>query len=74
MRKRSDSSKCFLRESEAAAANVFCAKAKRQQQMFSARKRSDSSKLFLEIMPREIDIVLLDTVLPKIEITIQKWY
>ncbi|MFJ5566761.1 hypothetical protein, partial [Lysinibacillus xylanilyticus] len=65
---------CFLRESEAAAANVFCAKAKRQQQMFSARKRSDSSKLFLEIMPREIDIVLLDTVLPKIEITIQKWY
>ncbi|MFJ5564506.1 hypothetical protein, partial [Lysinibacillus xylanilyticus] len=32
----------YLRESEAAAANVFCAKAKRQQQMFSARKRSGS--------------------------------
>ncbi|MFJ6265716.1 hypothetical protein ACIQGW_11970, partial [Lysinibacillus xylanilyticus] len=37
----------YLRESEAAAANVFCAKAKRQQQMFSARKRSGSSKCFL---------------------------
>jgi len=32
----------YLRESEAAAANVFCAKAKRQRQMFSARKRSGS--------------------------------
>ncbi|WP_161804420.1 hypothetical protein [Lysinibacillus xylanilyticus] len=32
MRKRSDSSKCFLCESEATATNVFCAKAKRQQQ------------------------------------------
>ncbi|WP_158002986.1 hypothetical protein [Lysinibacillus sp. FJAT-14222] len=27
---------------EATATNVFCAKAKRQQQMFSVRKRSDS--------------------------------
>ncbi|MGE7696620.1 hypothetical protein ACQKNC_21410 [Lysinibacillus sp. NPDC094177] len=31
----------------AAATNVFCTKAKRQQQMFFARKRSDSSKCFL---------------------------
>ncbi|MGY3186042.1 hypothetical protein [Lysinibacillus sp. TE18511] len=31
-RKRSGSSRCFLRESEAAAADVFCAKAKRQRQ------------------------------------------
>jgi len=30
----------FLRESEASATDVFCAKAKRQQQMFFARKRS----------------------------------
>ncbi|MFJ8512338.1 hypothetical protein [Lysinibacillus xylanilyticus] len=69
VRKRSGSNKCFicakakrqrqmfyLRESEAAAANVFCseskatatnvfcAKAKRQRQMFSARKRSGSDK------------------------------
>ncbi|MGE7928180.1 hypothetical protein [Lysinibacillus xylanilyticus] len=42
-----DSGKCFLRESEAAAANVFCAKAKRQRQIFSARKRSGSGKCFL---------------------------
>ncbi|WP_143114641.1 hypothetical protein [Lysinibacillus sp. FJAT-14222] len=32
VRKRSDSNKCFLCESEATATNVFCAKAKRQQQ------------------------------------------
>jgi len=38
----SGSGRCFLRESEAAAADVFCAKAKRQQQMFFARKRSGS--------------------------------
>ncbi|WP_161804422.1 hypothetical protein [Lysinibacillus xylanilyticus] len=47
MRKRSDSNKCFLCESEATATNVFCAKAKRQQQMFSVRKRSGSNKCFL---------------------------
>jgi len=34
----------YLCESEATATNVFCAKAKRQQQMFSVRKRSDSNK------------------------------
>ncbi|MGE7944424.1 hypothetical protein ACQKNB_20310 [Lysinibacillus xylanilyticus] len=39
-RKRSGSGRCFLRESEAAAADVFCAKAKRQRQMFFVRKRS----------------------------------
>ncbi|TQR34134.1 hypothetical protein C7Y47_09135 [Lysinibacillus sphaericus] len=33
VRKRSDSNKCFLCESEATATNVFCAKAKRQQQL-----------------------------------------
>ncbi|MGE7128676.1 hypothetical protein [Lysinibacillus xylanilyticus] len=33
--------------SEASATNVFCAKAKRQQQMFSVRKRSVSNKCFL---------------------------
>jgi len=38
VRKRSGSNKCFLCESEAAATNVFCAKAKRQQQMFSVAK------------------------------------
>ncbi|QPQ32574.1 hypothetical protein [Lysinibacillus sp. JNUCC 51] len=55
MRKRSDSNKCFLCESEATATNVFCAsseatatnvicaEAKRQQQMLSVRKRSDSN-------------------------------
>ncbi|WP_375200099.1 hypothetical protein [Bacillus sp. RS11] len=32
----------YLCESEATATNVFCAKAKRQLQMFSARKRSVS--------------------------------
>ncbi|MFJ6208347.1 hypothetical protein [Lysinibacillus sp. NPDC092081] len=32
---------------EASATNVFCAKAKRQQQMFSVRKRSVSNKCFL---------------------------
>jgi len=37
----------YLCESEATATNVFCAKAKRQQQMFSVRKRSDSNKCFL---------------------------
>ncbi|MGE7915625.1 hypothetical protein [Lysinibacillus xylanilyticus] len=47
VRKRSDSNKCFLCESEATATNVFCAKAKRQQQMFSVRKRSVSNKCFL---------------------------
>ncbi|MEB2281417.1 hypothetical protein LAV73_15650 [Lysinibacillus xylanilyticus] len=47
MRKRSVSNKCFLCESEASATNVFCAKAKRQQQMFSVRKRSVSNKCFL---------------------------
>jgi len=36
-----------LRESEATAADVFCAKAKRQQQMYFARKRSDSSRCIL---------------------------
>jgi len=34
VRKRSGSNRCLLRESEAAAADVFCAKAKRQRQMF----------------------------------------
>ncbi|MGY3190490.1 hypothetical protein [Lysinibacillus sp. TE18511] len=33
-----------LCESEATATNVFCAKAKRQQQMFSVRKQSVSTK------------------------------
>ncbi|MGA3600747.1 hypothetical protein, partial [Lysinibacillus agricola] len=47
VRKRGDSNKCFLCESEASATNVFCAKAKRQQQMFSVRKRGDSNKCFL---------------------------
>jgi len=55
-----DSGKYFLCESEASATNVLtvrkrsdsnkcfnCAKAKRQQQMFSARKRSGSGKYFL---------------------------
>ncbi|MGA3677166.1 hypothetical protein, partial [Lysinibacillus agricola] len=37
-RKRSVSSKCLLRESEASAANVFCAKAKRQLQLSSVAK------------------------------------
>ncbi|WP_374966726.1 hypothetical protein [Lysinibacillus sp. RS5] len=37
----------YLCESKASATNVFCAKAKRQLQMFSARKRSDSGKCFL---------------------------
>jgi len=36
-----------LRESEAAAADVFCAKAKRQRQMFFARKRSGSGRCSL---------------------------
>ncbi|WP_223552831.1 hypothetical protein [Lysinibacillus sphaericus] len=49
-RKRSVSGKCFLRESEASAANVFCAKAKRQRQMFFARKRSVSGKCFFARM------------------------
>ncbi|MGY3190498.1 hypothetical protein [Lysinibacillus sp. TE18511] len=40
VRKRSVSSRCFLCESEASAADVFCAKAKRQQQMLFVRKRS----------------------------------
>ncbi|MFB7156232.1 hypothetical protein [Lysinibacillus sp. NPDC056232] len=48
MRKRSDSNKCFLCESGATATNVFCAKAERQQQMFSVRKRSDSNKCFCD--------------------------
>ncbi|MEY9978339.1 hypothetical protein, partial [Lysinibacillus sp. RC79] len=39
VRKRSGSNKCFLRENEVSAANVFCAKTKCQRQMFSARKR-----------------------------------
>jgi len=33
VRKQSDSYKCFLCESKATATNVFCAKAKRQQQL-----------------------------------------
>jgi len=32
-RKRSGSGKCFMRESEATAANVLCVKAKRQRQV-----------------------------------------
>jgi len=44
-RKQSGSGKCFLRESKAAAANVFCAKAKRQRQMFSARKQGGSGTI-----------------------------
>ncbi|MGE7093956.1 hypothetical protein ACQKII_21465 [Lysinibacillus sp. NPDC048646] len=32
MRKRSGGGRCFMCESEAAATDVFCAKAKRQQQ------------------------------------------
>jgi len=40
-------SKCFICESEATAANVLFAKAKRQQQMFYLRKRSDSNKCFI---------------------------
>ncbi|MFJ7731583.1 hypothetical protein ACIQXF_06765, partial [Lysinibacillus sp. NPDC097231] len=43
----SGSGKCFLRESKAAAANVFCAKAKRQRQMFSARKQSGSGTILV---------------------------
>jgi len=46
VRKRSDSNKCLLCESAATAANVYCAKAQRQQQMFTVRKRSDSNKCF----------------------------
>ncbi|MDM5246635.1 hypothetical protein [Lysinibacillus sp. G4S2] len=38
VRKRSDSNKCFLCESEATATNVFCAKAKRQQQQLRQGK------------------------------------
>jgi hypothetical protein len=34
-------------ESKASATDLFCAKAKRQQQMFSVRKRSNSNKCFL---------------------------
>jgi len=34
-------------ESKAAATNVLCAKAKRQQQMFYVRKQSDSNKCFM---------------------------
>ncbi|MGE8002102.1 hypothetical protein, partial [Lysinibacillus sp. NPDC093216] len=37
-RKRSVSGKCFLRESEASAANVSCAKAKRQRQLRQGEK------------------------------------
>ncbi|MGE7676237.1 hypothetical protein ACQKMV_22190, partial [Lysinibacillus sp. NPDC094403] len=44
---QSGSDKCFLRESKAAATNVSCAKAKRQRQMFPARKQSGSDKCFL---------------------------
>jgi len=49
VRKRSGSNRCFLCESAAAATNVFCAKAQRQQQMFLARKPSgtDSGQLAL---------------------------
>ncbi|MFJ8516969.1 hypothetical protein [Lysinibacillus xylanilyticus] len=34
-------------ESKATATNVYCAKAKRQRQMFTARKRSGSGKCLL---------------------------
>ncbi|MFB7156280.1 hypothetical protein [Lysinibacillus sp. NPDC056232] len=37
----------FSTESKSTATIVYCAKAKRQQQMFSVRKRSVSNKCFL---------------------------
>ncbi|MFJ8457875.1 hypothetical protein ACIQ57_01975 [Lysinibacillus xylanilyticus] len=51
-RKQSVSNKCFLCESEASATNVFCAKAKRQQQSARSEQKSitrygDESKLAL---------------------------
>lgn len=39
----SASDRCFVCESEASATDDFCAKAKRQQQMFCVRKRSVSA-------------------------------
>ncbi|MEB2302505.1 hypothetical protein LAV72_23170 [Lysinibacillus xylanilyticus] len=54
MRKRSDSNKCFLCESEATATNVFCAKAKRQQQGVFCAKAKRQQQLRLG----EIDKVL----------------
>ncbi|KOS63298.1 hypothetical protein FJQ98_24040 [Lysinibacillus agricola] len=41
------SANVFSSESKATATNLFCAKAKRQRQIFSARKRSVSGKCFL---------------------------
>ncbi|MGE7951082.1 hypothetical protein [Lysinibacillus xylanilyticus] len=55
VRKRSDSNKCLLCESEATATNVFCAKAKRQQQMFSVAK----AKRQLQLRQGEIDSYLV---------------
>ncbi|WP_285398871.1 hypothetical protein [Lysinibacillus sp. fls2-241-R2A-57] len=44
VRKRSGSNKSLLCESVATATtNLYCAKAKRQQQIFTVRKRSDSN-------------------------------
>ncbi|MEB2281697.1 hypothetical protein LAV73_17090 [Lysinibacillus xylanilyticus] len=47
-RKRSVSGKCFLRENEASAANVFCAKAKRQRQMFFCAKAKRQRQSFAQ--------------------------
>jgi len=47
VRKRSDSNRYLLCESAATATNLYCAKAKRQQQIFTVRKRSDSNKSLL---------------------------
>ncbi|WP_374965657.1 hypothetical protein [Lysinibacillus sp. RS5] len=75
-RKRSVSDKCFLCESEASATNVFCAKAKRQQQMFylceseasatnvlSVRKRSGSN-IVLSVRKRSANVAAATTKRP----------
>ncbi|MDM5245918.1 hypothetical protein [Lysinibacillus sp. G4S2] len=44
VRKRSDSNKSFLCESEATATNLFCAKAKRQQQQSAQSERKSTPR------------------------------
>ncbi|MGE8002136.1 hypothetical protein [Lysinibacillus sp. NPDC093216] len=46
VRKQRDSNKCFLCESEATATGVFCAKAKRQQQVILCESEESATNVF----------------------------
>ncbi|WP_427109311.1 hypothetical protein [Lysinibacillus xylanilyticus] len=57
VRKRSDSNKCYLCESEATATNVICAKAKRQQQQYAKAKMIKSIRTSPLVRMRYMKII-----------------